>query len=74
MKYMKMSMFYLHKKQGGNRMNNYYYQQPQQIKTAETILAEIDQAIKDTIQYTSVSKITTTLDRLRQSGDIIDVF
>ena len=54
-------------------MNNYYYQQPQQIKTAETILAEIDQAIKDTIQYTSVSKITTTLDRLRQSGDIIDV-
>ena len=55
-----------------NNYNNYYNPQPQ-IKTAEMVLAEIDQAIKDTIQYTSVSKITATLDRLRQAGDIVDV-
>ena len=55
-----------------NYNNNYYNPQPQ-IKTAEMVLAEIDQAIKDTIQYTSVSKITATLDRLRQAGDIVDV-
>ena len=31
-----------------NNYNNYYNPQPQ-IKTAEMVLAEIDQAIKDTI-------------------------
>ena len=55
-----------------NNYNNYGYNQPV-YRTAETVLAEIDLAIKESVQNNGPSRINSLLDALRDSGDIIDI-